>query len=137
MCELIQEIHLRKILKGSGITKSFNNFGIGGSKFKQKTWDQSPPKRWVAQTLTSTLLIESQLGRESHHFTTYLTDARDDNLHVLFFTLSQKSLSIKKIESSLGFIFKFKFVVAFRKGVNCQPGAFITFLHLISIRRRS
>ena len=79
----------------------------------------------------------SQLGRESHHFTTYLTDSRDDNLHVLFFTLSQKSLSIKKIEPSLGFIFKFKFVVAFRKGVNCQPGAFITFLHLICIRRRS
>ena len=59
MCELIQEIHIRKILKVSGITKSFNNFGIGESKFKQKTWDQSPPKRWVAQTLTSTLLIES------------------------------------------------------------------------------
>ena len=32
--ELIQEIHVRKNLKGSVITKSFNNFGIGGSNFK-------------------------------------------------------------------------------------------------------
>ena len=32
--DLIQEIHIRKNLKESGITKSFNNFGIGGSKFK-------------------------------------------------------------------------------------------------------
>ena len=35
----------------------------------------------------------SQLGRESHHFTTYLTVSRDDNLHVLFFTLNKKKLN--------------------------------------------
>ena len=33
--ELIQEIHIGKILKGSGITpSSFNDFGIEVSKFK-------------------------------------------------------------------------------------------------------
>ena len=35
--KLIQEIHIRKILKGvPGTTKSFNNFRIGGSFFPQK-----------------------------------------------------------------------------------------------------
>ena len=59
--ELIQEIHVRKNLKGSVMTKSFHNFGIRGSKFKysKKHGISRPPKSWVAQTLASTLLIES------------------------------------------------------------------------------
>ena len=42
------------------MTKSFHNFGIRGSKFKytKKHGISRPPKRWVAQTLASTLLIE-------------------------------------------------------------------------------
>ena len=44
----------------------------------------------------------SQLENESHHFTTYLTVSRDDNLHVLFLTLSQKSHSKKTLDHLKG-----------------------------------
>ena len=46
----------------------------------------------------------SQLENESDHFTSYLTVSRDDNLHVLIFTLFQKSHSKKKFGLFLRFI---------------------------------
>ena len=60
---------------------------------------QSPPKK-VGSSNPGLDITDrvSQLEHESHHFTTYLTVSRDDNLHVLFFTLSQKSHSKKNLD---------------------------------------
>ena len=62
-----------------------------------------PPKRWVAQTTGLDITDRvAQFERESHHFTTYLTVSRDDNLHVLFLTLSQKLHSKKTLDHLKG-----------------------------------
>ena len=58
--ELIQEIHIQKILKGSVIMKRvLTIFELGDPNLSKKHGISRPPKRWVAQTLASKLLIES------------------------------------------------------------------------------
>ena len=93
----------KKFQKDQELQRVLTILQSGDQNLSKKQGISRPTKRWVAQTLASTLLIVSQLERESHHFTTYLTVSREDNLHVLFFTVSQKSHS-KKFGLFLRFI---------------------------------